>query len=145
MIRALMICLLVTAAPAAGGEPRFSLNLQASVSPADWPADEAQRALWNDPMARLVRAADVELGRLLVGQPGGRTPPVVAVGFRPGLPPRILAAAFENNLPRMAEPTTTWQWPWAPQTRSSSPDLDELIALQLGQRLEQRIGLTAGP
>ena len=87
-------------------------------------------------MVQLMRAADVELGRLLVGQPGGRTPPAIVVGFRAGLPPHILGAALESSFPRTAEPTVTWQWPWALQPEEPSPTLDETLALQLGQRLE---------
>lgn len=144
-VRTLFICILVAAAQAIGGEPRFSLNIHAGGGPTVDPSAEAQRALWNDPMIRLMRAADAEFGHLLVGQPGGRTPPAIVVGFRAGVPPHILGAAIENSLPRTAEPTVTWQWPWAPQPEDPSPALDELIALQLGQRLEQRVGVTADP
>ena len=145
MMRLLLLCFVIGAVPAAGGEPRFSLNIHAGAGSHGDPVKEAQQALWNDPMIRLMRAADAELGHLLVGQPGGRTPPAIVVGFRAGLPPHILGAALENSFPRTAEPTVTWRWPWAQQPEDASPTLDEVLALQLGQMLEQRIGLTADP
>ncbi len=145
MKRILILCFLVAAVPVAAGEPRFSLNIHSSSTSFSDPSEEAKDAIWNDPMVQLMRAADAEFGHLLVGQPGGRTPPAIVVGYRAGLPPHILGAALENSLPRTAEPAVTWQWPWAPRSETNAPALDELLALQLGQRLEQRFSLTDDP
>lgn len=145
MKRILVILVMVFTLPAAAGEPRFSLSISGGGSSVGTISEEAQRALWNDPMAKLMRAADIELGRILVGQPGGRTPPAFLVGVTPGQPLHILGAAFENNLPKTAEPTTIWQWPWAPKTDEAHPTLEETFSFQLGQRLEQQVGVTADP
>lgn len=142
MIRkGLAIALLTAAAAVQAGEPRFSLNLRATSVPRSLsPNQQAQLALWNDPMVRLMRTMDAELGHLMAGQPGGRTPPVIMVGFGGGQPPRILATAFEHNLPRTIEPPPVIQWPWADRDEPAPPPMEEEFARLLGQRLECRLG-----
>jgi len=133
------------------GEPKFSLSISAGSHQSLSPLQEAQRALWNDPMIRLMRAMDAEVGHLLIGQPGGgRTPPLVSVGMGAGLPPRVLSAAIEHNLAGSTEPPTAVAWPWLKENEPTPPPLEEQLALFLGNRLEQRLGsgdqaLTADP
>ena len=98
--------------------------------------EEARQALWSDPMLRLTRAADAELGHLLIGQPGGRTPPAFVIGFRPGVPPQILGASIESSLPRTSTFKTSIPWPWAHDKDTEGPTLEEELALELGSRLQ---------
>lgn len=123
------------------GEPKFSLSITAGGHQSLSPLKEAQRALWNDPMIRLMRAMDAEVGHLLIGQPGGgRTPPLVSVGMGGGLPPRVLSAAIEHNLAGPSEPPTAIPWPWLKEKEPAPPPLEEELALLLGKRLERRLG-----
>lgn len=121
------------------GDPKISLSITAGQERSSSPAQEAQRALWNDPMIRLMRAMDAEFGHLLVGQPGGRTPPVFVVGVGGGLPPRILSAAIENSLTPISEPPAAVIWPWTKENEPAPPPMEEQLALLLGQRLEQTL------
>ena len=122
------------------GEPKVSLSITAGQSRSSTPAQQARMALWNDPMIRLMRGMDAEFGHLLVGQPGGRTPPVFVVGVGGGLPPRILSAAIENSLTPISEPSAAVVWPWSKENEPAPPPMEEQLALLLGQRLEQRLG-----
>jgi len=133
------------------GEPKFSLSISAGSHRSLSPVQEAQLALWNDPMVRLMRAMDAEVGHLLIGQPGGgRTPPLVSVGMGAGIPPRVLSAAIEHNLAGPTEPPTAVAWPWLKKNEPTPPPMEEQLALLLGERLERRLGsedqtLTADP
>lgn len=143
MIRkGLTIALLTVAATTVhAGEPRFSLHLRATTVPRSLsPTQQAQMALWNDPMVRLMRTMDAELGHLMVGQPGGRTPPLIMAGLGGGLPPRILASAFEHSFSRAVEPPPVIQWPWSESDDTNPPPMEEELARLLGQRLERRLG-----
>jgi hypothetical protein len=123
------------------GEPHFSLSISADGHRSSSPAQEAQRALWNDPMIRLMRAMDAEVGHLMIGQPGGgRTPPLFSIGMGGGLPPRILSAAIETSLAGSIEPPTAVAWPWLDENEPTPPPMEEQLALLLGKRLEQRLG-----
>ena len=121
------------------GEPRFSLNINVGSQRSSSPAKEAQLALWNDPMIRLMRAMDAEFGHLLIGQPGGRTPPLISIGFGGGIPPRILTASIENSLAKTTEAPTAIAWPWINENEPPPPPMEEQLALLLGKRLEQRL------
>ncbi len=135
------ITLLGLAHPTWAGEASFSLNISAGSRRSLSPAQEARLALWNDPMIRLMRAMDAEVGHLLIGQPGGgRTPPLISVGVGGGLPPRILSASIEHNLARSIEPPTAIAWPWLKENEPTPPPMEEQLALLLGERLEQRLG-----
>jgi hypothetical protein len=135
------ITLLIFAHTTWAGDPHFSLSISADGHRSSSPAQEAQRALWNDPMIRLRRAMDAEIGHLLIGQPGGgRTPPLVSIGMGGGLPPRILSAAIETNLAASIEPPTAVAWPWLDENEPTPPPMEEQLALLLGKRLEQRLG-----
>ncbi|RLE22205.1 MAG: hypothetical protein DRJ65_14400 [Acidobacteria bacterium] len=136
----LAITLLGLAHPAWAGETSFSLSLSAGGHRSLSPAQEAQLALWNDPMNRLIYAMDAEIGHLLIGQPGGgRTPPLISVGVGGGLPPRILSASIEHNLARSTEPPTAVAWPWLKENEPTPPPMEEQLALLLGERLEQSL------
>lgn len=134
------ITLVAVTQTAWAGEPKFSLSIAAGSHQSLSPVQEAQRALWNDPMLRLMRAMDAEFGHLLVGQPGGRTPPVIAVGIGGGLPPRILSAAIENSLTPISEPPTAITWPWLKEKEPAAPPMEAQLAQLLGERLERRLG-----
>ncbi len=135
------ITLLAFAQSTSAGEPRFSLSISAGTHQSLSPVQEAQLALWNDPMIRLMRAMDGEIGHLLIGQPGGgRTPPLVSVGLGGGLPPRILTAAIEQNLAGTTEPPAAITWPWLKENEPAPPPMEEQLALLLGERLERRLG-----
>ena len=137
----LAITLLGLAHPTWAGDTSFSLSISAGSHRSMSPAQEAQLALWNDPMIRLMRAMNAEIGHLLVGQPGGGiTPPLVSVGVGSGLPPRILSASIEHNLARSTEPPTAIAWPWLKENEPTPPPMEEQLALLLGERLEQRLG-----
>jgi len=119
------------------GDTSFSLSLSTGGHQSLSPAQEAQMALWNDPMIRLMRAMDADLGHLLIGQPGGgRTPPLISVGVGGGLPPRILTASIERNLSKATEPPTAIAWPWHKENEPTPPPMEEQLALLLGKRLE---------
>ncbi|MCK5378582.1 MAG: hypothetical protein KAJ78_04225 [Acidobacteria bacterium] len=133
------ITLLGLAHPTWAGEPRFSLSINVGGRQSLSPAQEAQLALWNDPMIRLMRAMDAEFGHLLIGQPGGRTPPLIAIGVGGGLPPRVLSASIEHNLARSTEPPAAIAWPWLKENEPTPPPMEEQLALLLGERLEQRL------
>jgi len=134
----------LASAVAAADEPTFTLEIQTGGGSANQ-AEEAAKALWDDPMARLMRAADAELGHLLIGQPGGRTPPILLVGFRSGVSPYIINASIERNLSsRTTSRTTTIPWPWATPDKPTGLSLEEGLALDLAERLGRRRA-TAGP
>ena len=137
------VMLLACAGSNWAGEPRFSLRITTHDRPSS-PAQEAQSALWNDPMIRLMRAMDADFGHLLVGQPGGRTPPVFVMGFGGGLPPRILSAAIESSLTPISEPPVAVVWPWIKENEPAPPPMEEQLALLLGQRLERMPGPGGG-
>lgn len=140
-LRILLAITFVAIAQSGGaGEPKLSLKITAGSNQSLSPVQEAQRALWNDPMLRLMRAMDAELGHLLVGQPGGRTPPVISVGLGGGLPPRILSAAIETSLTPISEPPTAVVWPWLKEKEPAAPPMEAQLAQLLGDRLERRLG-----
>ncbi len=142
LLRLFMAITLVTFAQSTwAGEPRFSLSISAGTHQSLSPVQEAQLALWNDPMIRLMRAMNAEFGHLMIGQPGGgRTPPLVSIGMGGGLPPRVLSAAIEHNLAGSPEPPTAVAWPWLKENEPAPPPMEEQLALLLGERLEQRMG-----
>ncbi len=140
----LAITLLGLAHPIWAGDASFSLRISAGSGESLSPAQEAQMALWNDPMIRLMRAMDADLGHLLIGQPGGgRTPPLISVGVGGGLPPRVLTASIERNLAKSTEPPTAIAWPWHKENEPTPPPMEEQLALLLGKRLERRLGSKA--
>lgn len=135
------ITLLSLAQPTWAGDASFSLSLSAGSHRSMSPTQEAQMALWNDPMLRLMRAMNAEVGQLMIGQPGGgMTPPLISVGVGGGLPPRILSASIEHNLARSTEPPTAIAWPWLKENEPTPPPMEEQLALLLGERLEQQLG-----
>ena len=140
-VRAVGLVALLAAGLCQAGERRFSLNLSASAGRGSLSAaQEAQLALWNDPMIRIRRAMDIEMGRILLGQPGGRTPPLFSVAVGGGQPPRVIRASFENNLARTTVPPPAIAWPWLEIEEPEQPSMEEQLGLLLGRRLEQKLG-----
>jgi hypothetical protein len=135
-IHLLCFAMLVTCAAAQADEPRFSLEIHSGGHPQLDVAAEARKALWEDPMARLMRAADAEFGHLLIGQPGARTPPVIVVGFRPGVAPHIIGASIESNLAsRTVVHSVTIPWPWISEHADEELSLEQGFAVDLANRL----------
>lgn len=93
---ALGFCLGIGSA-ADAGDLHFSLRIN-NIESSRSPAAEAAAALWNDPMNRLLRDTNAELGHILLGQPGGITAPVLSIKFQAGVQPEIIARIIENSL-----------------------------------------------
>lgn len=148
-MRRLLFAALVlgVASVSAAGEPHFKLSLSAGGQRAASPTQEAQAALWSDPMVRLMLAMDSEVGHVLIGQPGGRTPPLIRAGLRSGVSPRILSAAIDHSLSGSAEPPTAVAWPWSKNNEPAAPPMEEQLAQLLARRLERQVlsGSTEGP
>lgn len=138
LYRLILVGTMLFAGFAGADEPRFSLEVSTGGHPHLGVADEARKALWNDPMARLMRAADAEFGHLLIGQPGGRTPPAIVVGFRAGVPPHIIGASIESNLvSRTPSHNVAIPWPWTSRTPENETSMEEGFALELAERLHE--------
>ncbi len=93
-------------------------------------------ALWDDPMNRLIRDTNAELGRILVGQPGGMTAPLIGISFRAGVPPAIIAGVIENSLISSQREVTKLDWDSPP----TDEEFQEQFIREFTQRLEAAVG-----
>jgi len=121
--------------PAQAGDLQFSLRINSFQSGHD-PAQEAASALWNDPMNQLIRATNAELGRLLVGQPGGVSAPVIAVGFQAGIQPRVIARVIDSAI--VFSDQTVIRLPWdEPETDA---EFERRFIEEFSRRLQSHVG-----
>jgi len=130
------------------GESGFSLNLTVDTLRKAAAVEAAQEALWNDPMVRLMLAMDAEVGHVMLGQPGSRTPPLISIGVGPGVSPHVIAAAIERSLSHQIEPPAAFTLKWNDEDKKDEgptpPPIEEELALGLGRLLEQQVGATTG-
>ncbi len=149
--RALVLSMLFATCPglwSAAGEIEFSLNLTVDTLRKAAAVEAAQEALWNDPMVRLMQAMDAEVGHVMLGQPGSRTPPLISIGVGPGVSPHVIAAAIERSLSHQIEPPAAFVLKWNDEDKKDEgpapPPMEEELALGLGRLLEQQVGATTG-
>jgi len=133
----LIVCVPAWTGNARAGDLKFSLRIDNFSTSRD-PAHEAAMALWNDPMNRLIRDANAELGRILVGQPGGMAAPVISIGFQAGVQPAVIAGIIDNSIffsrQRIAE--INWKHP------PSDEEFQREFIEEFSRRLEAAVGQT---
>ena len=126
--------------PALAGDLQFSLRIDGFVSGGN-PAHEAAMALWNDPMNRLMRDTNAELGRILVGQPGGMAAPLIGISFRGGVEPEIIAGIIDNSLLFSRQEIAKLNW----DTPPSDEEFQRQFIEDFAHRLEAAAGLKKTP
>ena len=117
------------------GDLEFSLRIN-GMSSGSSPAHEAAMALWNDPMNHLIRDTNAELGRILVGQPGGMTAPLIGVSFRYGVPPAVISGIIENSLLVSQQRVLELDWNNPP----SDEEIQERFIEEFRHQLEASVG-----
>jgi len=117
------------------GDLEFSLRINGLGSGSS-PAHEAAMALWADPMNRLIRDTNAELGRILVGQPGGMTAPLIGVSFRYGVPPAVISGIIENALLVSQRRVLELDW----DNPASDEEIQERFIEDFRHQLEASVG-----
>lgn len=131
------ICALIAPATAGASDSRFSLRLdEIQLQPRLDPKTEARRAMWNDPMGRLVHQFHQQQSWIMRGTAPGSdrtTGAAVRLKAQNGLPLNLVATMTRGGLDLMGRTELAIPWPWSDD--EDPPPLDEQIAVMLGERL----------
>lgn len=130
-------CSLLIAATAAAGDSTFSLHLnEIPLTPRLDPRTEARRALWNDPMGRLMYQFNQQQSWIMRGTAPGTdraTGAALRIKAQNGLPLNLVATMTRGGSDLMGRREIAIPWPWSDE--KEQPALDEQIAILLGERL----------
>ena len=117
----------------------FSLNIdQISLTPRPTPKKEAQLAVWNSPMGRLMHNFNQQQAWVMRGtMPGGERVNGLAVSVKAqnGLPLDVLTSTMQANTSVSESRVAVVRWPWSEDEKDPVMSLDEQLSVLLGQRL----------
>ena len=102
------------------------------------PKIEARRALWNDPMGRLMYHFNQQQSWIMRGtMPGSERVGGVAVRVKaqPGVPLAVLTDSMQNSFTFGKETLEEIRWPWIDEEELSEMTLEQRLAVLLGRRL----------
>ena len=102
------------------------------------PRTEARRALWNDPMGRLMYHFNQQQSWVMRGtMPGSEraSGAAVRVKAQAGVPLTLLTDSMQNSFRFGKDDLTEIRWPWIDEESLSGMTLEQQLSVLLGRRL----------